>query len=165
MPENKSVILHTERLILRDFKKDDWQAAHEYGSDPETVKYMPFGPNTEQDTKNFVSQVLASQKAQPRLNYDLALISKAENKLMGSCRIQITSIEHQEAEIGYVLNRRYWNQGFITEAVRRIISFGFEQLGLHRIYATCDPANTGSYRVIGKAGMQREGCLRQKKTI
>ena len=161
MQENKSPTLQTERLILRDFREEDWQAAHEWGADPKVVKYMPFGPNTEDETKTFINRVLNNQKAQPRISFNFALINKPDNRLIGSCRIKIKSVDSKEGEIGYALNRRYWNQGYMTEAARSVISFGFIQLGLHRIIATCDPANTGSYRVMEKLGMQREGYLRE----
>jgi RimJ/RimL family protein N-acetyltransferase len=72
---------------------------------------------------------------------------------------------HKQAEIGYAINRKFWNQGYMTEAARRIIRFGFEELGMHRIFATCDPENTGSYRVMEKNGMQREGILRENLQI
>ena len=79
---------------------------------------------------------------------------------MAVARLVSLSAENKEGEIGYILNRRYWNQGYMTEAARKVVSFGFEQLGLHRIIATCDPANIGSYRVMEKIGMQREGLFK-----
>jgi len=67
----------------------------------------------------------------------------------------------KQGEIGYVLNRNNWNQGLMTECARKVISFGFGQLGMHRIFGGCDPANTASYRVMEKLGMQKEGHLRE----
>jgi RimJ/RimL family protein N-acetyltransferase/GNAT superfamily N-acetyltransferase len=163
MQQNTTVTLQTERLILRDFQKEDWQVVHEYGSDPEVVKYMPFGPNTEEETKAFIQKTLAKQKEQPRLSFNFALVNKQDNKLIGACEIRIKSVENKEGEIGYILNHRYWNQGYMTEAAHAVMAFGFEKFGLHRIIATCDPANSGSYRVMEKLGMQREGCLREAK--
>ncbi len=161
MQENNDLILQTERLILRDFREEDWHDVHEYGSDPIVVKYLPFNPNTEDDTKAVIMRFLTQQKEQPRFSYDFALINKMENKLIGSCGIKVKSAENKEGEIVYLLNHSYWNHGYITEAARKVLSFGFGQLGLHRIYAVCDPANTGSYRVMEKLGMQREGHLRE----
>ena len=155
--------METERLILREFKEDDWPQVHEYGSDAEVVMYLPFGPNTKLDTKEFINKVMARQKEQPRISYSFALVHQLDNKLIGSCRIQITNVEYKEGEIGYVLNRNYWNKGYMTEAAKKVVEFGFEDLGLHRVYATCDPANSGSYRVMEKIGMQREGYLREYK--
>jgi RimJ/RimL family protein N-acetyltransferase len=163
MQENQSVTLQTDRLILRDFREEDWRGAHEYGSDAETVKYMPFGPNTEEETKDFISRTLARQKETPRLFYDFAIVNKPGNKLIGSCSVNIIDAANKEAMIGYILQRDYWNKGYITEAARAVVAFGFEQLVLHRIIASCDPENTGSYRVMEKIGMQREGHLRQEK--
>ena len=60
---------------------------------------------------------------------------------------------------GYCLNRDYWGHGYATEAAQAVISFGFEQLGLHRIFAICDPCNVASWRVLARAGMRREGHL------
>jgi [ribosomal protein S5]-alanine N-acetyltransferase len=161
MQESESLLLQTERLILREFREEDWQAVHEYGSDPETVKYMIFGPNTEEDTKAFIQRELGHQKEMPRSVYNFALINRNTCRLIGACAMMIRNAENKEGEIGYILNRSYWNQGYMSEAAARVISFGFERLGLHRIFATCDPANTGSYRVMEKNGMQREGYLRE----
>jgi [ribosomal protein S5]-alanine N-acetyltransferase len=151
-------------LILRDFRESDWQAVHEYASDLDTVRFMPFGPNTEQNTKEFIKIVLAQQKEQPRVSYNFALVVKSGNQLVGSCRIRAAA-ENKEGDIGYVLNRNYWNRDYMTEAARRVVSFGFERLGMHRIFATCDPANIGSYRVMEKTGMKREGHLREHKLM
>lgn len=67
---------------------------------------------------------------------------------------------HREGEIAYALAKKFWNRGYMTEAANAIVAFGFEKLGLHRIYATCDPANTASVRVMEKISMKREGHLR-----
>ncbi len=157
--------LETERLFLRDILESDFEALHEYGSDPQVVRFMPWGPNTEQDTREFIRKQSAAQKENPRTEYTLALVPKAEKRLIGTCSIRIASPVHNQAEIGYATNRKYWNLGYVTEAVRRIIRFGFEELGMHRIFATCDPENTGSYRVMEKNGMQREGLLRENMQI
>jgi [ribosomal protein S5]-alanine N-acetyltransferase len=165
MQENTELSQQTERLILREFREEDWEAVHEYGSNPETVKYMPFGPNTVQMTRDFLKTVLDNQKAQPRLSFDFALINKIDNKLIGSCRIKIANAGYKEGELGYILNRQYWNQGYMSEAAGKVMAFGFEQLGLHRIYAACNHDNTGSYRVMEKNGMRREGLFRECELI
>jgi ribosomal-protein-alanine N-acetyltransferase len=68
--------------------------------------------------------------------------------------------EHGRAEVAFHLARAYWGQGLMPEAVRAVLAFGFERLRLHRIQATCDPANGRSARVLAKAGMRLEGELR-----
>ena len=151
--------LETDRLIIRDFKKTDWQAVHEYASDLEVVNYMPWGPNTKEETKIYINRRIGDQKIQPRHTYDFALVLKTESRLIGGCSIT-ANFESKQGDLGYILHRLFWNQGYMTEAVRRIIKFGFSDLGLHRISATCSPENHGSRRVLEKCGMQKEGYLR-----
>lgn len=161
-----STNLTTERLILRQFKETDWQAVHEYASDPEVVRYLSWGPNTEEDTRDFVGRAIARHLEQPRQNYEFAMVLKAEDKLVGHCGIGMSDASHHtEAWIYYFLNRSYWGRGYATEAVHALLEFGFFQLKLHRIFATCDPENSISASVLQKVGMQREGCLRQHELI
>jgi ribosomal-protein-alanine N-acetyltransferase len=155
--------VRTKRLVLRDLKEADRQAVHDYASDPEVVRYMDWGPNTEEQTEDFIEQAIASQKEQPRRNYTLAIVLKAENKLIGSCGLQASNPDNQEGWIGYCLNRHFWGKGYATETAEALLAYGFDQLNLHRIFATCDPANVASAHVLEKIGMQREGHLREHK--
>jgi RimJ/RimL family protein N-acetyltransferase len=120
-----------------------------------------WGPNTEEDTKNFVRRVLALQSEGLRTVYSLAVVTRDHNVLIGGCRISIVDERHREGSIGYILNKKYWGRGFGTELARALLNFGFEKLTLHRIYATCDIANAASAHVMEKNGMLREGCLRE----
>jgi RimJ/RimL family protein N-acetyltransferase len=89
-------VIRTKRLILRDFEEADWEAVHSYGSDLEVVRYMDWGPNTEEDTKKFIQQTIASQKEQPRRIYTLAIVLKPKNKLIGGCGIYVSNPENRE---------------------------------------------------------------------
>lgn len=160
-----SLYLTTERLILRDFKMTDWQRVHRYASDPEVVKFMEWGPNTVNESKDFVRMTIMLRKDNPRRHFDLAVVTKSENCLVGGCGIYVTSPYNREAFIGYCLSRDSWGKGYATEAAKRLLSFGFTQLKLHRIFATCDPHNLASARVLEKCGMQFEGQLRENKLI
>jgi len=93
------------------------------------------------------------------------MILRAEGRLIGACSLAVGSGEHQEGWIGYCLRRQAWGQGYATEAARALLGLGFEHLGLHRIFATCDAANGASARVMEKAGMLPEGCLREHRMI
>jgi RimJ/RimL family protein N-acetyltransferase len=159
MPE-----LMTQRLMLRELGELDWPAVHEYASDPEVVRYMLWGPNTAAESLGFVQRAMEYRCEQPRMVYDLAVIIKAQGRLIGGCGIQVLdNSDDREGEIGYCFNRRYWGHGYATEAARALVEFGFSELGLHRISATCDPENVPSARVLEKIGMQREGHLREHK--
>jgi ribosomal-protein-alanine N-acetyltransferase len=155
--------VRTGRLLLRDLKKTDRQAIHQYASDPEVVRYMEWGPNTDEQTGSFIQRAISSQKEQPRRNYTIAIVLKAENMLIGGCGLSVSNPDSQEGWIGYCLNRRFWGKGYATEAAKALVAYGFDQLNLHRIFATCDPANVASERVLQKVGMKREGHLREHK--
>lgn len=155
--------LETERLLLREFEESDWEAVHEYGSDPEVVKYLSWGPNTEQETRDFVARQIGSQREEPRKRYGFAVVLKAQNQLIGSVELTVLSPGNREGWIGYCFTRRFWGKGYATEAARTIIAFGFKELGLHRIFATCDVENVASARVLEKIGMRRESHLREHK--
>jgi ribosomal-protein-alanine N-acetyltransferase len=158
-------IIRTERLVLRDFEKADWKSVHNYASDPEVVRYMPWGPNTIEDTKNFVRRAIASLQEQPRRNYSLAVVLTSQSVLIGGCGIYVSNPDEREGYIGYVFNRNYWGKGYATETAKALLKFGFSQLNLHRIFATCDPTNTASAHVLEKIGMQREGHFREYKRV
>ena len=157
--------IQTERLLLRDFEEHDWQAVHNYAVDPEVVRYMEWGPNTEEETRNFIMRKIANQKEKPRSSYSLAIILRDKDTLIGGCKVHTSNIRNREGEIGYCLNRFYWNQGYATETSQALLGFGFKELNLHRIWATCDTENPSSERVLEKIDMKREGLLRKHKFV
>jgi len=157
------VIIRTERLILREFDETDWQAVHSYASDPEVVRYMDWGPNTAEETKEFIRRSIAYQKEQPRRDYTLAITLKAEERLIGGCGLHVLNPDNREGWLGYCLNRHFGGHGYATETAKALLRFGFQQLRLHRIYATCDPANIASANVLENIYMRREGHFREHK--
>lgn len=157
--------LETERLILREFRASDVDAVHEYGSDPQVVKFMPWGPNTREETENFIDLCITQQSEDPRRSFELAIQFKEEDRLIGGCGIRVSQPSHSEGNIGYCLNKDYWGRGIATEASLALLRYGFEELRLHRIYATVDPDNVGSIRVLEKIGMTHEGRLRENMII
>jgi RimJ/RimL family protein N-acetyltransferase len=159
------VSLISERLILREFIDQDFDSVHLYAVDQEVVRYMPWGPNSETDTRNFINTAISFQSEQPRTKYELAVDLREDDTLIGGCGIRISNPELQEADFGYCLNRNYWRKGYATEIARTLLEFGFRKLNLHRIYATCDPQNIGSKRVLEKMGMSQEGHFRESILI
>lgn len=143
---NVKKILESKRLVFRPLRDDDFEAVHNWASMPENVRYMDWGPNSEEDTKEFIKST--------RAGYDFAVVLKANDKVIGSCGIYPT--QRETAEVGWILHRDYWKQGFGTELARVLVNYGFADLKLHRITSTCDTANYGSYRVMENAGLRRE---------
>ena len=88
-----------------------------------------------------------------------AIVATDSSKLVGAISLMIKR-EHRRAELGYWIALDSWNRGYATEASQRVIDFGFEVLGLHRIEARHFLRNPASGRVMKKLGMQREGVER-----
>jgi len=97
---------------------------------------------------------IAKANESPCSNYQYAAMIKTDSKLIGACNLAVSG---DEAEIGWILHRDYWRQGYGTEMGNAMLKFGFEDLGLHRILAHCDAENIGSYKIMEKIGMRREG--------
>lgn len=155
--------IETKRLILREFNEDDFLSMHTYASDPEVSKYLPWGPNSEDDTEMFLDIIIKYQLDSPRYDYEIAVVRKEDNKLIGACAIHVSNPNNKEGWIGYCYNQEYWGNGYASEAAEVIIEFGFKHLNLHRIFATCDPENIGSSKVLENIGMSKEGRLRENK--
>jgi [ribosomal protein S5]-alanine N-acetyltransferase len=157
--------IKTERLLLRDFAVGDWPSVHSYAADPDVVRYVEWGPNTESDSRNFVDYAIRLSKEDPRLGYELAVVLPIEKTLVGVGAIHISNPVNREGWIGYCFNKRYWGEGMATETAAALLAFGFSQLGLNRIFATVDPKNRPSANVLLKIGMLYEGHLREHKLV
>ena len=155
--------LTTNRLLLRDFQQSDWPDVHEFSVDPEVLQFLPSDPGTVEQTQAFVQWYIDRVHDDPRMFYELAVVLSTEQKVIGWCRFAWRTDEVRQAEIAYMLNRRYWGQGLATELARALVHFGFATMGAHRIFATARPANIASWRVLEKIDMQREGHLRQHR--
>jgi [ribosomal protein S5]-alanine N-acetyltransferase len=93
-------------------------------------------------------------------NFAVRLASR--DALIGSVGLRDIDREHLQAELGFWIGREWWGQGFAREAALAVIRFGFESLGLNRVYAHHMERNPAAGRVLLAAGMQREGLLRQR---
>jgi RimJ/RimL family protein N-acetyltransferase len=149
-------MIETERLFLREFRDSDLADIQEYAGDLEVVRYLPWGPNTSEQTREFLSNV---QRNRPEHGFAIEL--KHEKRVVGACRLTVKDQLNRSGDIGYVLNRRYWGRGYIPEAAGALLEFGFGELKMHRIWARCDVLNFASARVMEKLGMRREAHLLQ----
>ncbi len=145
----------TERLIIRDMHLSDLENIHRYASDFLHVKYMTWGPNTYEETKRFLVEAIEKNNMKPRKNYDLAITDKKSGTMMGGIGIYLND-DMDQAMMGWIIHKDYWNQGFVTEAAKALMDFAFNVLDLRRIYATCDAENIASWRVMEKLGMRKE---------
>ncbi|AKM19492.1 MULTISPECIES: GNAT family N-acetyltransferase [Geobacillus] len=152
--------LTTERLILRKLTLDDAYDLFDYASNPENCKYLPWRPHhTIEDSIQFLEFVIKSYKEGSLAPW--GIVSKADNKMIGTIDIVKWLPNHHKAEIGFVLSYKYWGKGLAVEAANKIIEFGFDKMELNRIEAFAMIENVQSLRVLQKLGMQFEGVMRE----
>lgn len=153
--------LETTRLKLRPHQESDFAAIHAFSSDPEVVKYMQWGPNSEEQTRKFLKLSIANQKVVEKLTYDFVVVEKESGRLVGSITLRLPKPDSKLGEVGYCFNRDSWGKGYASETVQAVMQYGFEKLELHKITATCDPDNAGSAKVLMKCGMLQEGYFKK----
>ena len=151
--------LGTDRLILRRMNMSDTADIFEYGRDPEVTRHVLWAPyRSPQEAKAYLRFILRQYRGGEPSSWGIVL--RDSGKLIGTIGFMTWSETHRSAEVGYSLSRAYWNRGYTTEALREVIRFGFEEMGLNRIEAQHEVDNPASGRVMEKAGMRREGVLR-----
>lgn len=149
------MILETDRLIIRKFFNDDWHDLFEYLSQETVIKYEPYGVFNEEECKKE-----AIRRSQDDAFWAVCL--KENNKLIGNIYFkQLEPKAFMTWEIGYVFNPVYHGKGYATEASRKIIWYGFEQIGAHRIIGKCNPENIPSWKLMERLSMRREGYFRK----
>lgn len=147
--------IETERLLLRKMLPSDADDMYAYSCRPETSEYLLWSPHAAPSvTKKYLAFLQKQYKA--AAFYDFAVVEKATGRMIGTCGFSSFDLDNNSAEIGYVLSPDYWGRGMATEAVRKILTFGFLDLSLHRICVRILDGNTASIRVAEKCGMRHE---------
>ena len=155
--------LETDRLKLRLFNENDAADLYEMCSDELVTKYLTFETYTSMEDAYLRLDFLKKEYEELLVPPVWAIEYKESGKLIGSINFLHVKEKHSYAEIGYLLHRGYWNKGIMTEALKEVLKFGFEIMGLNRIVIHCDFRNIGSYRVMEKNGLTYEGTLRQER--
>ena len=153
--------LQTERVHLRPIEHRDLQAIHELHSIPEVDEFNTLGiPESIDETKAIVDQLILNLE-EPVRKFTFVLESKKGNHFIGLMGINLGKEKYRNAEVWFKLHPNFWNKGFATEVLKRVLGFGFDDLKLHRIEAGCAVGNLGSISVLEKVGMKREGHTRE----
>lgn len=153
--------LETDRLLVRPMRQEDVDDLFAYTQDEETARYVTWNANqTVDQAQQFLTHVLSNYEQGKQAPW--AIEWKATGQMVGTIDfIHLLLDENKQAELGYALSRQFWGKGIVTEAVERVLDFGFEALQLERIQARCMEPNIGSARVMEKVGMTYEGTLRR----
>lgn len=154
-----TVVLNTERLLLRPFSIEDALDVFEYSSDEMVAKYIPRKAiKTKQEA---IDKCTAKEEKYKHLDYyNWAIVVKDTNKVIGNIKLVSYDFQKEFMEPGYSIGSKHWGKGYTTEALKEVINFFFFEVGFNRIEATHQLENIGSGKVMQKCGMKYEGMLR-----
>ena len=158
--------LETERLLLRPFTDDDYDVLHEMRSSEKVSRYLYSYPFSPERTHDFLQVKVAGASVEHEGQWLSAAAALRETgEVVADVALLWASEEHRQGEIGFVVLPAHQGCGYATEASWPLLTFGFETLGLHRIFGRLDARNDASARVLEKLGMRREAHLVENEWI
>jgi ribosomal-protein-alanine N-acetyltransferase len=152
--------LRTARLLLRSVEREDVPSLVRLAGTKEiaaTTLNIPH-PYVEDDALRFLAKANEDFRAGRSVAFVISILPGRE--LSGVVGLNIAQ-SHNHAELGYWIGAPFWGKGYTTEAASAVVAFGFETLGLRRIFAHYFAGNAASQRVLEKIGMRHEGRFRQ----
>lgn len=154
--------LSTERLTLKEICWDDVEHVHRLHSIKEVDEFNTIGvPRHTGDTLEVLLISIEDQQMTKRSHFSWTLWTHETGEFVGEAGMHLSGDSFHSADLYYSLMPTFWDKGYATEVVKRMILFGFSELKLHRIQAGVATENERSIRVLEKSGMTREG-LRRK---
>lgn len=154
--------LQTERLTLRPLTYGDVTFIHAVArvrKIADTMISIPH-PYPDDEARRYVARQLAEFEAGHSVTF--VIERRVDSVLSGIIEIRAIEREHSQAELSFWLAVEAWGQGYMSEALKPILRFGFEELGLNRLYAYHMIRNPGSGKVLQRIGFVQEGLLRQR---
>lgn len=147
--------LETERLLLRRLDENDVEEVLALRGNPEIMKYIPRTlSKTKEDALEHIAMI--EDKIVSNIGINWGITIKGNSKIMGIIGHYKISPENYRSEIGYMSFPEFNGKGYISEAIKAVVAYGFEQLNLHSIEAIIDPNNIASERVLQKNGFVKE---------
>ncbi len=159
--------LETERLVLRPFAQDDFDAVYAMRSDPKVFRYLYSEPHrSPEETRAFLQQRIESAVLEEEGQWlSAAAALRDTGEVVVEVVLKWESAEHRQGELGYIVHPAHNGQGYAAEASLPILRFGFETLGLHRVVGRLDARNAASARVLEKLGMRQEAHLVENEWV
>lgn len=161
MNHKGTIILETERLVLRKFELTDAEDMfNNWASSDKVTKYMTWQSyKSVTDVCGYIEYI--KSEYDNNNHYDWIIELKKNHQAIGSIGVVGLREDIEEIEIGYCLSHEYWHKGIMTEAFKRLIDFFFKEVEVNRIMARYDVNNPNSGGVMKKCGLKYEGTHRQ----
>ncbi len=156
-----NITITTDRLLLRPIQKSDAKSVFRYRSDAFTNIYQGWIPKTIDDVVSFIEN-----RVSPTINingtwFQLVIISKDDNTIIGDIGLHFIDPENKQVEIGCTIDKNYQKQGYASEALSGVFPYLFKTLDKHRIIASIDPRNEGSIKLVERLGFRKEAHFKE----
>jgi RimJ/RimL family protein N-acetyltransferase len=156
-----------ERVVLREFTEDDVDDVLAVYGDPVVTEHLSFDPRSREQVVGTLRTVIDAGQVVPRTEYSLAVALIDTDQVIGFVRLAVDA-QHpgqSSGQLGFAIRADQWGKGLGAEAVRLLLSLGFDDLGLHRLWGARSPDNETSDRLMRKLGMVEEGRIRHHLKI
>lgn len=154
--------LETERLILRRYEKRDAAAMYRnWASDDEVTKYLMWPTHSGLEISQSVMDDWVNQYSDEKTYHWAICVKEYGDEPIGDIGVVDRKEDIAMVHIGYCIGREWWNQGITSEALRAVMDYLFDVVGVNRIESRHDPRNPNSGKVMQKCGMKYEGTLRE----
>ena len=157
--------LETERLVLRPFREDDFEALYAIQSDPAVTRYLYWDPRTPDEVRESIQRKIRTSVARPGEPLSIAVTLRDDGALIGDCTLFWSSFEYRQGEIGFVFNPAFHGQGYATEAARVLLELAFDGLRLHRVIGRLEARNRASAALLERLGMRCEAHLIENEYV
>ena len=154
--------LETDRLILRKFNENDYKGMFDnWASDEQVTKYVSFNPHKNYDeTKEIIDEWINDYN---NGSYNWVVELKDSHEIIGNISVIEMSKKHNNCELGYVFGSKFWGNGYASETLKRVLQFLLLECDFHLVEAKHHASNPASGRVMEKAGMKKDGILRERR--
>jgi RimJ/RimL family protein N-acetyltransferase len=161
MPILTQTELRTPRLKLRWMDERDTDAHYAVFSDPAVTRYWSSEPWTDIGfAVRAIARIGAAYADGSELRFALERLDTGE--MIGNCALHHFVEASRRCELGYAVGSAHWGKGYVSEALRALLAYGFVTLDLNRVEADIDPRNDASARVLEKLGFRREGFMPER---
>ena len=149
-------VLETERLILPKISMDDAEDVFLLRTNEEAMKYINKPKLLSIDD---AKEIIKKMNDPDRIQWGITL--KTSDTIIGTIGYHRIEKEHYRAEIGYMLHPQYWNTGLMSEAIAKVINYGFDEMKLHSIEAIINPGNVASRKILQKFNFIKEAYFKE----
>jgi RimJ/RimL family protein N-acetyltransferase len=146
----------TKRVLIRQLRPHDAEPLFAYRSDPKVAQFQSWHCKSVEQCREFIDGLQDVNPDTPDTWFQLALVHRVSNELIGDCGLHFFASEPRQTEVGITLSPSHQRQGYATEALHAVLDYLFIKLSKHRMFASVDPRNSAAIALLERIGMRKE---------